>query len=105
MLISTIPLTKTYISTNSGSQLGQGQGDDEYDDDDYDNTKEGELELELEPSPQEVEEMSREVFDELKNEKTGKMTVKKFKTWGSIKEVRTFIYIYIYLYILRCLGV
>ena len=40
-----------------------------------------------EPSPEELEAMAREMFDELKNPKTEKVTVKKLKNWDGIKEV------------------
>ncbi len=39
-----------------------------------------------EPTAEEVEEIAREVFDELKSPKTGKLSVKKFQQWESIKE-------------------
>ena len=50
--------------------------EEEEDDEDYE-----------EPSPEELEAMAREMFDELKNPKTEKVTVKKLKNWDGIKEV------------------
>ena len=42
---------------------------------------------ELEPSPEELDDMAREIFDDLKNPKTNTVTAKKLKNWEGIKEV------------------
>ena len=52
------------------------EDEDDEDDEDYE-----------EASPEELEAMAREMFDELKNPKTDKVTVKKLKNWDGIKEV------------------
>ena len=52
--------------------------DDEEDGDDDDDDDE-------EPSEEEIEEMAKEIFNELKSPKTGKVTVKKFKAWDGVK--------------------
>ena len=39
-----------------------------------------------EPNSDEVEEIAREIFNELKNPKTGKLSVKKFQQWETIQE-------------------
>ena len=40
----------------------------------------------IDMSPEEEEEMTRQVFDDLKNPKTGLVSSKKLKNWGSIAE-------------------
>jgi len=52
--------------------------DDEEDDDDDDDDDD-------EPTEEEIEEMAKEIFNELKSPKTGKVTVKKFKAWDGVK--------------------
>lgn len=40
-----------------------------------------------EPTPEELETFAREVYDELKSAKTGKLTVKSFRAWEGMREV------------------
>jgi Ca2+-binding EF-hand superfamily protein len=47
----------------------------------------GDDDEELDPTDEELEAMAREIFDELKNSKTNKVTVKKFKAWEGVREV------------------
>jgi hypothetical protein len=42
---------------------------------------------ELDASPEELEQMARSIFDDLKNPKTNTVTTKKLKNWEGIKQV------------------
>lgn len=61
------------MSADGSSTSKSGSESDEVMDDD-------------EPTAEELDEMARDLFDELKSEKSGKLSVKKFKKWDGIKE-------------------
>ena len=67
------------------------EGNIDNDDADVDDDEEEDDEEEEEPTEEEIEEMAKEIFNELKSPKTGKVTVKKFKAWDGVK-VLTLIY-------------